>query len=153
MIKREIAIMLSFSSTLDGRVPFDEAAVEAWSLVLDADMDARWASGYAKKHYAKTDDIIHPSGFNKAWADAKRNRAALALTIDKELLDRHCQRANCSCTHTGTCYRGWIDAAESSTSPCPVCRSSLSNVLALSPPLGLRTQHDYDLIRNRYRES
>lgn len=153
MNKSEIALFLSFASTLDGRVPFDEAAIEAWALVLEKDMEGKWASEFVKKHYARGDDMLIPSVMNRGWQESKRTRAQAVWSGDAEASDRHCRRTGCQCTHSAPCYRGWIDKEDnSSTSPCPVCRRSLADVLVTIAPLGLRDEHDFAAIRNRYRD-
>lgn len=153
MNKSDIAVMLSFASTLDGRVPFDEAAVEAWAVVLDPDMEGKWAADFVKKHYGRGDDLLIPSTLNRGWVEAKRARAQAKFSGDAEASDRHCRRTACQCTHTSPCYRGWIDREDNSaTVPCPVCRRSLADVLLSVAPLGLRDEHDHAAIRNRYRD-
>lgn len=153
MNKSDIAFVLSFASTLDARVPFDEAAVEAWALVLDADMEGKWAGEYVKKHYGRGDDLLIPSVLNRGWQEAKRARAQAKWSGDAEASERHCRRTGCQCTHTSPCYKGWIDREDNTaTSPCPVCRPSLADVLSQVAPLGLREEHDHAMIRNRFRE-
>ena len=68
----EIAVMLTFAASLDGRIQPDEGTVMAWSNVLDNRMDAFWASEYVKKHYGRTGDMLIPSALNKAWSDHSR---------------------------------------------------------------------------------
>lgn len=154
MNKREIALLLSFASTLDGRVPFDEAAVEAWALVLEPSMEGKWAHEYSKRHYGTVDTVLIPSVLNKGWQEVvkARNESRWA-TSSAEVSDRHCRRSGCQCTHTESCYMGWIDGEDShKTSPCPICREPLADVLSEIAPLGFRGEHDYARIRNRFRE-
>lgn len=34
----------------------------------------------------------------------------------------HCGRQTCYCTHSGGCYKGWLDTPDGPTKPCPTCR-------------------------------
>jgi hypothetical protein len=147
MNTKEIAVMLSFASTLDGRVPFDEVGVTAWAHVLEPDIENRWAADFVKRHYGRTSDMLIPSVLNKGWLEHKRNQRLTTLTTSES----HCQRLGCTCTHTDACFKGWLDI-EDRTVPCSICRSSLAVVLQQIPPLGHRQEHDEARIRNRFKE-
>lgn len=146
MNKRDLAQLMAFASTLDARVPFDEAAVYAWAIVVAENMDAAWAGEFVKRHYATTNDMLVPSTLNKAWKDRQR-------AIPPEVGYAHCQRGGCVCTHTEPCFKGWMDRPDNTaTVPCATCRPSLAKVLREVAPLGLRGEHDHAQIRNRFQE-
>ena len=51
-------------------------------------------------------------------------------------LDAHCGRTTCPCTHTGECYRGWIDIREDDheyTIPCRTCDPQRRRVTETAP--------------------
>jgi hypothetical protein len=118
----EIAVMLEFVASLDGRIQPDEATVIAWSTVLDKRMDGNWASEYVKNHYGKTGDMLIPSSLNRAWGEHARIKV---LTQPDN--DSHCGKAGCRCTHR-LCYKGWIDPDPNlevkylTVEKCVVCR-------------------------------
>jgi hypothetical protein len=99
----EVAVMLTFIGTLDGRIQPEEATVMAWSNVLDDRIEAQWASDYVKNHYARTGDMIIPSSLNHAWSEHSRLKV---LTQPDN--DAHCGKPGCRCTHR-LCYKGWVD--------------------------------------------
>lgn len=99
----EVTIMLTFISSIDGRLQPDEGTVLAWMQVLASDMEAKWASQHIKNHYGKTGDMLIPSNLNRAWHMYKQTRMLTAPDIES-----HCGRSGCPCTHR-MCYRGWID--------------------------------------------
>jgi hypothetical protein len=50
--------------------------------------------------------------------------------------DAHCRQPGCHCTHTGDCYRGWIDIVEDEKMyvlPCRTCRPAQRRVTQESP--------------------
>jgi hypothetical protein len=118
----EVAVMLTFIASLDGRIQPDEATVIAWSNVLDSQMETTWASGYVKNHYGKTGDMVIPSALNKAWGD--HSRLKIINHVD---LDSHCGKPGCKCTHR-LCYKGWIDPDPNievkylTVEKCVICR-------------------------------
>ncbi len=128
MNNQQLAVMLSFASTLDGRVPCDEAAVMAWAAVVDTDIDTSWAADFVKKHYGRTDDMLVPSALNRSWRQHRATQQAARIATSGG--DRHCQRTGCPCTHSEPCYKGWIDREhESVTAPCSVCRPTVLEAL------------------------
>ena len=148
MDKQTVAAILLFASTLDYRLNNEPDTVEAWAMVLDPEINEHWASKYARDHYRKSQTALTPSMMNLAW----REHQAL-LSVSSGDLDAHCGFHNCQCAHIEPCYRGWLDGADSSyTSPCPVCRGPLSQLLDELPPLGYRTPADNSRIRNRNKE-
>jgi hypothetical protein len=149
MKNSEIAIMLTFVNTLDGRIQSDDATILAWAEVLSKTIDAAWAAEYVKSHYAKIDTMLHPSGMNRAWAE--RTRYQIASKPDKVNLDRHCGRSMCPCNHTA-CYVGWIDFDGADfTVPCGNCRADLLRVIESIPAPGSRNASDQATIQNRYK--
>jgi hypothetical protein len=206
--KAQIAELLAFASTLDGRLPTDSGGVEAWALVLDEGMDAMFALEAARQHYADGDFMLTPAHLNKRWRDYRKARAetrpSLAAQAQDEVLvpmpewfrgamreafgtedfakikqtrrtgaeiqaifdrhtppvgprtlstlDAHCGRQGCECTHTGPCYRGWVDDPRGQvTGPCRMCRVELAAVLDQIPSGKHRTAIDGNRIRNRYK--
>lgn len=86
--------------------------------------------------------------------------AAAGVDLDAVRRDLHrsehagreaeCSWAECRCSHTSPCYKGWIDSPDgTTTAPCPNCRPSLSGVLQFVGGPGQRTAADGALIRNR----
>jgi hypothetical protein len=122
----EIAVMLTFAASLDGRIQPDEGTVMAWSNVLDNRIDTFWASEYVKKHYGRTGDMLIPSALNKAWSDHSRLKV-----LNQPDLDSHCGKTGCKCTHR-LCYKGWIDPDPNidtkylTVEKCVVCRPAVT---------------------------
>ena len=149
MNKSDISAMLIFASTLDGRIPYDPQAVEAWAQVLNNRIDTGWAAQFLKSHYGKADDLITPSHFNRAWSDYERYKV---INHSGEKNDGHCGKAGCRCVHTGQCYRGWVDSqTEGMTAPCPICRQELYDTLSTLPAPGKRGDADQSRIQNRFK--
>ena len=50
--------------------------------------------------------------------------------------DAHCRTSGCACTHTGDCYRGWIDITMEGREyalPCRTCRPQQRRVTQEAP--------------------
>lgn len=58
---------------------------------------------------------------HKAEARAKRD----AHLEDEHRKGAHCGKQTCYCTHSGGCYKGWIDSPDGPTKPCPMCRPAV----------------------------
>ena len=56
--------------------------------------------------------------------------------------EAHCGKANCFCTHTGRCFKGWFDNDEGTAVPCPNCRGPLVEALARVGAPGFREPGD-----------
>lgn len=54
-----------------------------------------------------------------------------------------CPFPDCVCTHDQGCVAGWIDSPDGPTSPCPVCRPGLKDMLTDMPEPGQRTGSDW----------
>lgn len=69
----------------------------------------------------------------------------------QERLDAHCGIRACLCSHSGGCYKGWLDDEMEThqTSACPVCRPDLAHALSLIPPPGQRNLADQARLLNR----
>ena len=144
----EVAGLLAAVSTLDGRVPESQAAVEAWLAVLDGDMTGEFAMSYAKRWYGDKDEAMTPASLNKAWRDDRRVQRAR----DSALTARPgggipCPFPDCACTHDNGCVAGWLDKPDGPTSPCPVCRPGLRDLLTDIAPPGQRTGNDFATLR------
>lgn len=147
----EVARLLAFANGLDQRQGIDTVKVQAWFAQFQQEapsMEYLWAERYAARHYSEPEKgMLTPGHLVKAW------REHLRLKADREFVtenDAHCGHAYCACTHTGPCYKGWIDNDEGrTTAPCRVCRESLAKVLGEIAPLGYRSAHDQSRIRNR----
>lgn len=148
MNEEDVLALLVYCAELDGRHTPNDVKVRAWFDVIvqgAPDMPLSFARETARRHYGVLDVMITPATFIRAWTKSKRVEES--LSVDSLA---HCQRAGCMCTHTGECYRGWVDDVQYSTRPCPVCRGSLAQVLDEIAPLGKRTEKDYSRVRNRY---
>jgi hypothetical protein len=155
MNETDALALLIYCNELDGRHSPNELKVRAWLDVFNdaaPAMSVSFAKEIARKHYALLDVMITPSTFVKAWRETQRMRSITNLNIDEDQADRHCRFSDCQCTHTGPCFRGWIDNDQHTTSPCRVCRPSLANVLDEIPPLGKRQDQDEARIRSRFKE-
>lgn len=149
MTDQEILTLLIYLNELDGRHSPNEIKVKAWADVFSEsapDMPLQFARSAARKHYSLLDDMCTPAVIVRAW---KRNNSG--KHDGSEVSDAHCRKAGCSCSHN-VCYRGWIDLDNGTTKPCGVCRDSLARVLAEIPPPGMRSDHDFSRIRNRFNQ-
>ncbi len=85
--------------------------------------------------------------------DRHAAEAGIDLTVTQlDYRDSHCGKAGCNCTHTGGCYKGWVDTAYE-TRPCKNCRDSLADILALVPGPGWRSTADFARIRERFNKT
>jgi len=152
MNEQDTLALLIYCNELDGRISPNEIKVQAWADVFNEsarEMPFNFAQKVAKKHYSIVDVLITPNTFVKAWSDHRRFRTELQMTDAAEVSERHCKQVGCMCTHSGACFKGWIDIDSQTTAPCRVCRASLATVLDEIPPLGMRQDHDMARIRNR----
>lgn len=100
---------------------------------------------------ASLGDMEQRSGTQEIF-DRHAAEAGIDLTVtQKDNRDSHCGKAGCNCTHTGGCFKGWIDS-DYETRPCKNCRDSLTDVLALIPGPGHRSTADFARIRERFRD-
>jgi hypothetical protein len=145
----EVAGMLAAVSTLDGRVPESQAAVEAWRAVLDGDMQGDFAMSYVRQWYGNKDEPLTPASLNKAWREHRRVETNRRAIKDRpEHLDIiKCPFPDCVCTHDNGCVAGWMDKQDGPTRPCPVCRPGLSDILTEIPAPGSRSASDSAAIR------
>ena len=151
MNDNDVLGLLIYANELDGRHSPNEAKVYAWQEALEAGartMTVEFAKDFIRKHYGTTDAMLSPSMLVTAWNKSRRIAAEARLALEGNSAETHCGRGGCMCTHDDPCYKGWIDT-DSSTSPCPICRTDLSFVLAKVGAPGNRTEADFSLIRNR----
>lgn len=151
MTDAEILGLLIYANELDGRHSPNEAKVYAWQEVLESGapgMTVQFAKEQIKKHYGASDVMLTPATLVHAWKQARRIAAEARMALDNDAPERHCGRSGCLCTHGDPCYKGWFDS-DYSTSPCPVCRTDLSHVLAKIGGPGERTESDWSLLRHR----
>lgn len=140
----DVGHLLLLLQELDGRHSANEAKVRAWHEMFReqaSGMSLEFARETVKSHYAILDEMFTPAMLVRAFR--KRSQAHSGI----ESNDAHCRKSGCACTHS-VCFRGWIDY-ENLTSPCGVCRAELSEVLALIPPPGRRSEQDFARIRFR----
>lgn len=79
----------------------------------------------------------HVNGAARRLRSESRDRERAAIAA--EGVDAHCGRAGCPCTHTGGCYRGWIDNPDTATTAsCRQCRPIQAQAVAELPPPGRR---------------
>jgi len=151
--KTEVAALVALLNRTNPLNTFDEAKVDTWFVVFKEeapDMEASFVMRWAAKRASSTDDLTLPSHVVKAWKDHKVYQHDVTLVGTQS--EAHCKQPDCQCTHTGGCYKGWFDS-DYTTTPCPVCRSSLSLVLQEVAPLGYRTEVDYTRIRTRDKDA
>lgn len=130
----------------------DEMTSLSWHESLEPSIDRDWAIKHVTKHFAKHDTSITASSLNKAWSDYLSYKAI--GNIDREAEEARCVFPECRCTHSGGCYKGWIDNSEgSTTAPCPSCRPSLYKTLHEVNPLGQRTDADSTVIQMRFKSA
>lgn len=152
MNDNEVLGLLIYANELDGRHSPNEAKVYAWQEVLEAGapgMTVEFAKEQIKKHYGIMDSMLTPSMLVTAWKVARRIAAEARIATEQREPERHCGKTGCLCTHGDPCFKGWMDS-DTVTSPCPVCRSDLSHVLAKVGDPGYRTDSDQSLIRHRH---
>lgn len=155
MTDEDVLGLLIYANELDARHAPNEAKVYAWNEVFtDAapNMPIAFAKEVIRAHYGKHEHMISPAIIVKAWKDNRRMKANAALALDADNVDAHCGMKDCHCTHTKPCFKGWIDGGEPHTTPCPVCRRSLSEVLSRVSVLGARTDYEQSMIRQRFYE-
>jgi hypothetical protein len=149
--KTEVAALVALLNRTNPLNTFDESKVDAWFAVFTEqapDIDASFIMRWASKRASSTDDLTLPSHVVKAWKDHKSYEHDTSLVGTRN--EAHCKITGCQCTHTGGCYKGWFDSEDGrTTTPCPVCRTSLSLVLQDVAPLGYRTDVDHARIRTR----
>lgn len=144
----EIATMLAACNTLDGRVSSDVNAVEVWREVIDDDIDPQFAGEHVRRWYGNNDDPMTPASLNKAWRDDRRvQRAKAKAGPGRPGGGIPCPFPDCVCTHDNGCVAGWLDKPDGPTSPCPVCRPGLRDLLTDIPGPGDRTGNDFATIR------
>ena len=68
-------------------------------------------------------------------------------------LDGHCDWTECRCTHSGGCYRGWLDNDQGVAVACPNCRPGLSDMIHDMPERGQRKQSDTAVLSDKNRDS
>lgn len=145
MRKPEVPVVLAALSQFQ-YVQADEVAVEMWHASLDEDMPAAFAAQVIARMYAEDPDrkSLLPGHINREWRGYKNRQATLGPPESAEARDRRCHVAECACTHSEPCYRGWLDdQGDGMAVPCRSCRPGLADVLATMPPPGSRTQADF----------
>lgn len=155
MKEAEVARLLAFANGLDQRQGIDTVKVQAWYAQFQQEaptMEYLWAERYAATHYAEPErGMLTPGHLIKAWREHLRRQADREFATSNEA---HCGFTNCPCTHSGGCYKGWIDNDEGhTTAPCPRCRPTLHAVLGEVAPLGYRSAHDHQRIRTHHVEA
>ena len=80
------------------------------------------APGSAKRS-AKDVHVI----FEKHALTAGINLAQI-MPKHEDASDSHCRTAGCTCTHSGGCYKGWVDA-NGKSGPCRICRPQMHHDL------------------------
>lgn len=151
MNDNEVLGLLIYANELDGRHSPNEAKVYAWQEVLAAGapgMTLEFAKEQIKKHYGLMDAMLTPAMLVTAWKQARRIAAEARIATEQREPERHCGKPSCLCTHGDPCFKGWMDS-DTVTSPCPVCRTDLSHVLAKVGSPGARSESDWSLIRHR----
>jgi hypothetical protein len=149
--ENDVLGLLIYANELDGRHAPNEAKVYAWKEVFDSGapgMDAQFAKDEIRRHYSLTDEMVSPAKIIKAWKVKQRAQREARAAFEGDTYERHCQRGGCRCTHAEPCFKGWMDS-DTETSPCPMCRGDLADVLLTVAPLGRRSEHDYAAIRSR----
>lgn len=153
MNRTQVGTLLDYVNGLDPLWSNSEERSLAWFDLFQKEapgMDYAWAEKAVARHYAVPErGTLVPGGLVAAWHD--HQRARMDNDAAEAVSDAHCGRAGCACTHTGVCYKGWIDSPDGPTAPCRVCRASLAEVLDEIPPLGERSAADHAKIRNRHR--
>jgi hypothetical protein len=151
MSDNDVLGLLIYANELDGRHAPNEAKVYAWKEVFDESapgMDAQFAKEAIRRHYSLTDEMVSPAKIIKSWNTKRRAQQDAKAAFQGDTYERHCGRGACRCTHAEPCFKGWMDSDEA-TSPCPMCRGDLVEVLLRVAPLGSRSEHDYAAIRSR----
>ena len=72
MDKQQVAILLAGIASVDDRIDPDDARLEAWTAILDADMTLEFARGLMIKHYANTTRPLMPADFNQPWRNFRQ---------------------------------------------------------------------------------
>ena len=148
------AVLLTYINQLDARIVLSETRVAAWSNLLTEQapsLTSEEAQRFVTQHYANQSTAITPDLLVKVCREKEQAREAAMLPQD---IDSHCGRTGCPCTHSGLCFKGWIDSQEGRATPCRQCRTALSLVLDEIAPIGSRHDHDHSRIQSKeYRQS
>ena len=131
----DVKNLLIIAHQYDQRHEVTEVKIASWHAIFREEapaMDYEWARRVIQRHYAVIGDMLMPNHLIRQWRSQRS---------DKAVIDAHCGRPGCICTHD--CYRGWLDHLDGQgrhirTSPCPTCRPELMTVLQTLPVPGSR---------------
>lgn len=156
MRQTEVAALLVYANGLDQRQGTDDVKVQVWFDFFQTecpDIDPAWAKGVIAHHYGQSSDMLTPAHLTTAWRkvrSARREREA----VESHRTEAACPFPGCRCAHIDGCYKGWIDGdGTGPTSPCPICRPSLAEVLDRVGSGAHRTPAESAMIRNRFQEA
>jgi len=146
----DVLTILVYANELDGRHSPNEVKVMAWREVFQVEapqMTLSFAKEHVTRHYAQTDEMLSPASLVKGWKDKTRSDRQ-AVLAGQGALEGHCGRGGCMCSHSGECFKGWIDH-DRGADPCPTCRPSLADAVYAMPAPGSRSEHHFANLRNR----
>lgn len=135
--------ILETIQALDPRIQATSETVTAWHDLLHAsarDMPLAFAMQQIYDHTGRnTDRTIRPGDLITAWRTARQGHGTPTNT---PILDSHCKRHGCRCTHTTPCYRGWNDNNPGQF--CKTCNPIRQAAIDDMPKPGQRSQFDFD---------
>lgn len=134
--------------------------VAVWAASLYGEIPREFALQWLAVWYSEFRDPsghVRPAHINKAWRDHVKlvthsNYSKDKSKEDRALYERRCTRVGCTCSHTGPCYKGWIDSKDGDTTqPCQTCNPKLADRLSQMPPRGERNDSDFHAFRESAR--
>jgi hypothetical protein len=130
-------------NALDARISLTTSTIDAWAQLLDASargMPLDFAMREVNAHHSRPDERpIRPADLIQAWRTARQAHGQLPST---PVLDAHCKRGGCRCTHTPPCYRGFND--DNRGQFCKTCNAIRQAAIDDMPSPGQRSQFDFD---------
>lgn len=148
MTPDDAARLLTFLSGLDPTqmpaTPEDVAVkATAWAATIVDAASLDFCREAAIRHYRVTPDHMTPHHFNAAWQRHSRQPSERLRSAP----EAHCGRADCDCTHSGGCFKGWVDSDAGPTQPCGRCRPWTARRVADVPRPGHRSDGDLAHLR------
>lgn len=143
MNRTDIQKIIERINALDPRIPATPQTAAAWGDLLESSapgITVDYAMTEITAFYSRGEDRpIRPADLILGWRTHRQAHGAIPVT---PVLDAHCKRAGCRCTHTRPCYRGFND--DNPGQFCKTCNPIRQAAIDDMPPPGQRSQFDFD---------